>query len=71
MKQQQDVHDFKAQHDLTRALLGEGGGPKRPSSLYVSYHSSKTERSRATKLSGTPSYINSTHVDQRKISHLW
>ena len=32
MKQQQDVHDFKAQHDLTRALLG---GPKRPP-LYVS-----------------------------------
>ena len=25
MKQQQDVHDFKAQHDLTRALMGGGG----------------------------------------------
>ena len=24
MKQQQDAHDFKAQHDLTRALLGGG-----------------------------------------------
>ena len=54
---------------LTRAPLGGGGAETAPP-LYVS-HSSKTERSRATKLSGTPSYINSTHVDQRKISHLW
>ena len=54
--------------DLTRAPLG--GGRNAPP-LYVSKHSSKTESNRATKLLEPPSYINSAHVDQRKISHLW